>query len=387
MVDWSLLYGDDKKEFKARFRQNPDASGMKKVMRLLKKQKKSLSSFGKFSGRKMSFSPTAKNQRVVVKCRFGKSLAGHKKYLNVYMVQKDKDEVDEKPRLFGDDVEEYKKNMVANCLKFIVSPENDKVPLELLCHQLMERCKLETGLDFYWVGAIHKNTGQKHAHILVNGVDRFGREVRFPRNLVRNKMREISCEYATGFVGERTKEEIEIAKSRSVESLRYTKLDDEIAMFEEMTRNDILPFNVESQKRLRFLHQQGLADFDCNTGRYSLVDDWKETLCIQGRYNTFLQEKKNAKAKNCRLEFFGKGSNANFVSGKVEKIITMDDENVWNNALIVRSEEKMFYVPIFKKIQGLKCGERIVCEMDGENVNVHFADKEKGKSQQSGRYQ
>lgn len=125
-------------------------------------------------------SPNSRKQRVTFKLSYSHSLKAHKKYIETYMPQKNKDEVSEKPALFGSDIDEYNAHMVGTHFKCIISPESQNVDLQLLSRKFIERLERFTGYELYWEGCIHSNTDHRHAHIAINGVDRNGKKVFIP---------------------------------------------------------------------------------------------------------------------------------------------------------------------------------------------------------------
>ena len=82
----------------------------------------------------------------------------HNKYIKYYMPQMQKDNVIDKPELFGTTDEEYEKNKVAGHFKFIVSPENQNVNLNVLIN-----VRTQTHRIYVPVYQLHKqNLEEKH---------------------------------------------------------------------------------------------------------------------------------------------------------------------------------------------------------------------------------
>jgi hypothetical protein len=101
-------------------------------------------------------------------------------------------------------------------------------------------------------------------------------------------------------------------------------------------------YDESQRKRLKELANIGVARY-MGENAYELEGNWKETLKTIGRYNTFLHEKQ----KTWDLEFFNASSGR--ITGKVVNIISMNDEDVWNNAVVVRNGAlgKTWYVPLY----------------------------------------
>ncbi|MBP3561703.1 MAG: relaxase/mobilization nuclease domain-containing protein [Treponema sp.] len=102
-----------------------------------------------------------------------------------------KDNVIDKPELFGTTDEEYEKNKVAGHFKFIVSPENQNVNLKVLINDFIKRIEKLSGYELYWQACIHTDTEHHHGHIVINRKDKNGRRIYFPKQMIKNTMREI----------------------------------------------------------------------------------------------------------------------------------------------------------------------------------------------------
>ena len=279
------------------------------------------------------------DQRVTFKMSYSNTISSHKKYLTNYMIQKEHDEIIDKPELFGSDYEEYEKNMVPLNFKFIISPENQNVDLEVLVKDFIKRTELFTGYKFYWQAAIHTNTDHKHAHICINGKDMNGEKVRFRKEWIKKNFRDELSYIATQMVGERTEKEIEAGIKKLPYAKRWTKLDEEIkAMGNYITLSPLM--NSVIQERVAFIASLNLAK-KINANTYKIDDDYEEVLTATGRYNTYLE---NYIQFNGNLEMY----NGKSIQGKVIKTITFDKDESWNDAIIVQKGNKNIYVPIWQ---------------------------------------
>jgi hypothetical protein len=315
-------------------------------------------------------------QRCVVKCRIGKDMACHRKFLSEYMPQKNKAGVEEKPELFGGAVEgggaaeAYLKRMTGNHFKFIISPEDQRVDVEALARTLVKRMEAAEGRKFSWLAVVHKDTAHKHAHLLVNGVDKEGREVRFSRDFIKRGMREMSRRVCTQMIGERTRGEMEAERSGLYKRCGWCRLDEELrarerglAAEEGRWGGEVREtFDVVLRKRLERLAEMGLAERK-EGGRhtYLLEKGWTEALKAAGRYNSFL--KARGEVAGSRLELYDRNSGA--VRGKVKKIYVMNDEENWNHAAVIEDAEKgkAWYVPLYYEPDRGLLNKEIRCEM------------------------
>ncbi len=305
-----------------------------------KKLKQDAGSFSGFHSKPgHAFVFPEQNQRVTFKMSYSNSLSSHDKYINHYMPQENKDYVEEKPELFGMSQEEYDRHKVPLNFKFIISPENQNVDLKELTHAFIKRLEAHTGYVLCWRAAIHKDTEHPHTHIVINGRDGNGKEIFFNKETV-ILMRSMCMNAATMMVGERTKEEIELSKKNEVSANRWTKADSLLENFlsAKITRNNLSPL---LENRLLHLASINMAKIDKESNSYILSENWKETLKAAGRYNTYLDEYVKSGEK---LELYNGGG----ISGTVEKVITFDKDEAWNDALIIQSGERRVYVPVWQ---------------------------------------
>ena len=287
---------------------------------------------------KSNYKKKENNQRVMFKMSYSNSMRQHNKYIKYYMPQMQKDNVIDKPELFGTTDEEYEKNKVAGHFKFIVSPENQNVNLKVLINDFIKRIEKLSGYELYWQACIHTDTEHPHGHIVINRKDKNGRRIYFPKQMIKNTMREILSESATKLVGPRSKFEIELAKNKMISANRWTDLDKKI----EMIKGVIFPkaLDVPLQNRLAHLSTIGLANYENN--KVILNKDWKDVLMATARYNTYLEE--YLKQDNLPLKMYEGG----LLQGKVDRVISFDKDESWNDAIIVRTQNHRIYVPVYQ---------------------------------------
>ena len=65
--------------------------------------------------------------------------------------------------------------------KFILSPGSNDIDAQEYTRNIMEQLSHSTGFDLQWYAREHTNTDNAHAHVIVMGIDRQGRSVRFDR--------------------------------------------------------------------------------------------------------------------------------------------------------------------------------------------------------------
>ena len=297
---------------------------------------------GRFSGGgrggvSFSNSSNRKDQRVMFKVSHSSSAQAHDKYLSTYMPQENKNEVLDKPKLFGTESSDYEAAKIPEHFKFIISPENQNVNLKVLASEFIRRVETMTGYSLLWQGAIHTDTAHRHAHICINGRDKNGKRVYFQPEMIKRTMRETLSYIATQLVGERTQQEILAAQKNLVVSRRWTKLDEELEKYPGKISPRLLSPDV--QNRLAFLSEMNLAAR--KAGFYELKPEWKDVLVATGRYNTFFDEFQKSGGK---LSLYAGGG----IRGTVENVISFDKDESWNDALVIRSGESLVYVPVWQ---------------------------------------
>ncbi len=318
------------------------------VLRLLGRKSKS-----PYFRQEKSFSSPIRQQVCILKANYGRSLQSHKKFLETYMPQKNKDGVEIKPKIFGNvSDEEYKSNITPDHIKFVLSPETslDEKSLKTFTEIFMERVSFETGFNLSWQAACHTDTAHPHVHVVINGIDRDGKKVHFRRDFIKCFGRMTAQETLTSLIGERTQEQILSAQDRRVTARRFTSLDEEIERCLSTDESGCYypGHDFTLLRRLDELYKMGLAEY--RKGHYCLKDDWKETLVATGRYNMFLDAKDYIKTPSLKLYSPEDG----IISGTVRHIYRMNDEDVWTNALVIESTERSFFVPLYKPVRGVK---------------------------------
>ena len=356
---------NDKLKFKKPIYIKDDLETLNRLFKSYVKSKKSYQKVSYVGGviKGSAFKFSEQNQRVTFKMSYSKSMASHEKYIKYYMPQEDKVYVEEKPQLFGISDEEYEKNKVPLNFKCIISPESQDIDLETLVESYIKRVEEHTGYKLCWKGCIHNDTDHKHAHVVINGKDLNGEEVFFNKDSIQ-LMRLMCSNAATQMIGERTKEQIEIAKKNYVKAKRWTELDETIINLvndNKIQKDKLLP---EIENRLAFLSELKLCDFDKVNNSWKISEKYKEVLTSAGRYNTYLEE--FAKNPEDNLELYTGG----IITGKVEKVITFDKDEAWNDALIVNTKDRKVYVPVWQLHKEELVGKTITIKKSGDETKI-----------------
>jgi len=311
------------------------------------------------SNRSYQSSSYDKRQNCTVKTHYSTSMDAHKEQINRYLVREGAGKDGNKAVLYGMSVEEYKKDMVDKNFRIFLSPENQKIPLDILTKKFMMKLTLQTGYKFSWVAANHYNTAHEHTHILINGVDQFGKDIIFSKDLITTIMRDTTRDLCTSMLGCRTNEEIQRSKDKLLEANRFTRTDEIMSKF--MASNILFLDQVNNghkeiyARRCHHLAKIGLCNFINNN--YHFEKNWKETLKTLSRYNMFLDAKRHLKYTNQR-NYFLYESKYGKINGIVTKIYKTDDISDNHAAVIETFTGKAYFVPLFYKPK-FRIGEQI----------------------------
>lgn len=110
--------------------------------------------------------------------------------------------------------------------RLIVSPEDaGELDLTQYVRRLMATVERDLGRKLEWAAVNHYDTGHPHAHVVVRGVDREGREVRLDRAYISQGLRWRAQELATEELGPRLAVDVQRAHAREVTQDRFTSLD------------------------------------------------------------------------------------------------------------------------------------------------------------------
>lgn len=337
----------------------------------------------------------AQKQPCTVKMYYTESKEKHIEFLRNYMPQKNKKAVVEKPDLFNDkydvvpesEILKYENEADDLGFKFIISPESQSVNMMLMVRQFVKNLETITGHKFSWMAVTHTDTGHTHSHLLINGIDKRTKEkFLFEPAIVKNVARGLAMDICTNLVGSRSQEAIEAARSQLPYVKRWTKIDEHIESYYGYTEFKI-PKIVDNAEysalkvttddteilRLNTLVQLGLAI--CYSKEkpplYYLEKGWKQKLRAIGRYNTYLDARSKLKLVSpYNLELYT--SEMGEISGVVTNIYNMNDEDVWNNAVVIenRKVNKAWYIPTRIKLKD---------EDVGKFITVRAEKNQKGK--------
>lgn len=235
--------------------------------------------------------PGPQARRCVVKARVvqmgRQGVAAARRHLD-YIVREGVEPDGSKGELFGDR-EDVRAELHAELegekhqFRLIVSPEDRGIDLRSFTRALMRQIHVDLGRDLIWGAVQHHDTDNPHAHLVIRGVDRQGREVRMDRDYISNVIRWRAQTVATNELGHRSDYAIKRQRDREVDQERFTSLDREL---ERRSKGTIslsafkgLPSDRRARLvgRLRVLEQLALARRH-SPGTWALVDGWQQSL-------------------------------------------------------------------------------------------------------------
>lgn len=326
-----------------------------------------------FSSNKTSIRDTRRNCTVKTSYRDSKEL--HLK--NLKYIQKEGKGIDgEKPEIYGSvSLEEYKKNMDSLNWRIILSPDSNKINLNILTESFMKDLEKATGYKFQYVACNHYDTAKHHTHILINGIDKNGRKVQFlPKEVVKELMRNYARNICTQLIGHKTEMDIIQDYENAVQKNYYTALDRKIKNYIEDGKVDKKILNAKYgdilRDRLDYLITLNLARYDKNTMSYYINKDYEEKLKLYGKYNMYLDGLKVSQVGIDKYSLHDVKEKGEIEGEIIKKYIRQNDSN--NFALLIRKNDgNVSYVPLPFYPKGCFEGDTVKIRIkNNKNINI-----------------
>jgi type IV secretory pathway VirD2 relaxase len=186
-------------------------------------------------------------------------------------------------------LDEWQKQNDARLWKFIVSPEfGDRVDLQQLTRELMERMERDLATRLEWIAVSHFNTEHAHVHVALRGVRDEGSALDLPPEYVKSAVRSLAEDLCTRQLGYRTEVDSREAERHEVSQSRVTSLDRIIQRANPLEAEKYFVYlpglaerkreqaqNVEA--RLLVLQKMGLASKEA-AGSWSVRSDFLTVL-------------------------------------------------------------------------------------------------------------
>ena len=320
-------------------------------------------------------------QKCVVKVQYSNSIEAHRVQLEKYLAREGTDRDGGSAQLFGTNIEEYRDNMVAKNFHIFLSPQSDKVDLKSLTEKFVKKLEIQTGYKLFWQGACHYNTAHPHAHLLINGVDKNGKEVTLPRDVIKTFMRESARDLCTAQLGNRTAQEMEVERERELSAPRFTRMDERIKELCGGTYRVTLPEQGTERTRvlarLESLRSLKLCKYE--NGGYKLAAKWDDNLKANGRYNAFLKARGALRyTPQSSLRVYSGESGE--IAGRVARIYRTDGDASDNHAVVVEAlNGKAFFVPLFKAPEAWESKGVKTPLKEGDLLTIKPRENQKGR--------
>jgi hypothetical protein len=319
-------------------------------------------------------------QKCVVKAQYSNSVEAHRVQLEKYLVREGTERNGDKAALYGTDIDEYRENMTGKNFRVFLSPQSGEAGLTALTERFVKKLELQTGYKLYWQAANHYNTAHPHAHLLINGKDKNGKEVVFPRDVVKTFMRETARDLCTAQLGSRTKEDLALERERETGAARFTKLDGRIKELCGGGFRPALGGKIKDRERivarLECLRKMKLCAFE--GGGYKLAPRWEADLAANGRYNAFLKAREGlAYTAPQRLRVYTGAEGP--ATGRVTRIYRTDGDASDSRAVVLETlDGKAYFIPLFKKPEAWEGKQKGPLE-EGALVTVNARPSQRGR--------
>ena len=169
--------------------------------------------------------------------------------------------------------------------RLIVSPEDaGELDLTGYVRTLMARVERDLGRKLEWAAVNHYDTDHPHAHLVVRGVAKVGRELRLDRAYISHGLRWRAQQLATEELGPRREQDVERSHEKEIAQERFTSLDREL---ERRATDNRLAVRAPQRSgridestlvgRLEHLERMRLAE-RVSPSEWVLAQRWQQTL-------------------------------------------------------------------------------------------------------------
>ena len=249
--------------------------------------------------------PRLFNQRVIVKARvvkgaLGKNTARHRALLH-YLNKNGAGLGGERAELYNETGRIPREELSQTVKKwsedphhfrFIISPKNgDELELESYIKRLMETVSKDLGTKLEWHAANHYDTDEPHSHVVVRGIDEYGKPLLISKDYISHGFRQAAEREATIRLGTRTANEFQKDIENALIQERYTPLDGTLEQLQNASEEKNIKLGsfteersewerkirTQKIKRLVFLESKGLAQ-EVKPGVWKVSESLKVVL-------------------------------------------------------------------------------------------------------------
>ncbi|MFH1159254.1 MAG: DUF3363 domain-containing protein [Pseudomonadota bacterium] len=271
--------------------------------------------------------------------------------------------------------------------RFIISPENGHQieDFQGYVRGIMGKVEEDLGTKLEWVSAVHYDTDDIHAHVIVRGRNDSGQDLVIGQDYIKEGIRRRAQEIATELLGERSLKEIQKSLEAEVNALRSTSLDrfiekqasqeHVIDVRKKQNFDKSLFYEGLIKGRLRYLASAGLAKEE-PSGVFTLKEDYKQALAQVSEKNDVIKRlyKSGVTTGLDDLSLYSlKGGEGRGVEGRVVGK-GLHDEMTDRQYIVVKDvAAKLHYVPVLES-------ERYHQLRAGSLVRVSPGDQSTGKA-------
>lgn len=329
-------------------RQSSFVPGSTLIDSLLKAANSRRSSFA-FSG------SGSRMQPCTVKCRIGYNAKANSEHLN-YILRPGAGKDGNSPESYGSvtpDEMKFYSSKEKHQLRLIISPAHQGCDLEKVVHEVIRYIQTLKGIELVWLAANHTNTDNKHAHIIISGVDRNLKEVRLSYEEISNGLRKKASEYLTTAYGP-VPQGYRFKKLR-LQATSWIREDSELFQTLENKNGlseryiQLLPHYRQDNyhERLTTLVKLGVVDFE--NGTYRALPNARIQLQAARRFNTFLVATKKAVFTHpSKVKLWSKNDGS--ITGKMTSVGFIDEINNNHYVLIEQRLGEAYFVPLANRI-------------------------------------
>ncbi len=278
--------------------------------------------------------------------------------------------------------------------KIILSPEfGDRVDLQRLTRDVMNRMEEDLGGPLEWVAVVHRNTEHPHVHVSLRGVNSSGNTLRLNRDYVKRGVREVAESLCTRQLGFQTSLDASEAARREVNENRFTSLDRVIFRQAQAGESGlgftpIATTNAQVRARLCVLSRMGLAE-RASDGAWLLRPDSELVLRTMqraaDRQKTLFTHGESISDKRLAIQAIDWRQTPS-VEGRV--LVHGEQEHTDKRFLMLESTSaRVFYIPYTREMEdlraqgGLKANSLIRLRRFGPGMQIeNLGDSEKALS-------